>query len=354
MRMDNEADVREEFVTPLLAKLGYRKGSENNIERELHLYYPNASLGREKKSDPPLRGRADYVLSVLGFGRWVLEVKQPNSKLSPEEINQCLTYARHPEVSAAYAALTNGQKFVVYRVNQLATENPLCEVDVTSIENVYQKLLGFLSPDAIRRDLRPPVIDLKDPLAKGLRSRVKVVGGHISHSTCEVVSNLPQQASEKFEDLKRMLTGWNSHVTSGEIYRSDQGRIRGKLTWAAPRKELLEFMNNKALNNWEYVSSEKVISTQITKPTLIEVVGDTRIEEGERVFDMLTFQQVESGLALVCSCCGQANIYLEYQEDMPLIKGSYSSRYKMTYPQMPQFFVEVLVSGELELQLDAG
>jgi hypothetical protein len=64
----NEADVREDVAMPLLRRLGYATGTANDIIREKTLEYPNSFLGRKKKTDPPLRGRADYILTVLGAG----------------------------------------------------------------------------------------------------------------------------------------------------------------------------------------------------------------------------------------------------------------------------------------------
>jgi hypothetical protein len=71
----NEADVREEVAMPLLRALGYEMGSANDIIREKSLEYSNNFLGRKKKTDPPLRGRADYILTVLGAGAWALEMR---------------------------------------------------------------------------------------------------------------------------------------------------------------------------------------------------------------------------------------------------------------------------------------
>jgi hypothetical protein len=64
-RFMNESDVREEMATPMLRPLGYATGTENDIIREKSLTYENDFLGRKKKTDPPLRGRADYILTVL-------------------------------------------------------------------------------------------------------------------------------------------------------------------------------------------------------------------------------------------------------------------------------------------------
>jgi hypothetical protein len=79
----SEADVREEILAPLVRKLGYRKGSENNVSRETTLRYDRNFLGRKKpKSDPKLRGHPDYICEVRGIGRWVIEAKSPLSVVS--------------------------------------------------------------------------------------------------------------------------------------------------------------------------------------------------------------------------------------------------------------------------------
>ena len=66
----NEADVREEVIAPLIKAMGYRTGTEHNVLRELSLTYSRVQLGREKANDPPLRGKADYVLEAGGRVRW--------------------------------------------------------------------------------------------------------------------------------------------------------------------------------------------------------------------------------------------------------------------------------------------
>jgi hypothetical protein len=104
-----EADVREEIITPLLHRLGYKAGSRANIIREQPLRYPKEYLGHKKpRRDPPLRGRADYILDVDGLVRWTIEAKAPNALISVDDIEQAYSYARHPEVRAVFFAIING------------------------------------------------------------------------------------------------------------------------------------------------------------------------------------------------------------------------------------------------------
>ena len=126
----NETDVREEIASPFLAVLGYKRGTCNDIARELVLTYERQFLGTKKPTDPPLRGRADYVLTVIGAGRWVLETKAPNEPIDGDAIEQAMTYARHPEVSASYSVVLNGVRLTVHHASQASTEAPLVDLPV--------------------------------------------------------------------------------------------------------------------------------------------------------------------------------------------------------------------------------
>jgi len=68
----NETDVREQILAPLIRKLGYKSGTENNVIREQFLKYPKLSLGRKNQKDPLLRGKADYILEAYRKVNWVM------------------------------------------------------------------------------------------------------------------------------------------------------------------------------------------------------------------------------------------------------------------------------------------
>ena len=110
MKLDGggASDVRAEIAEPFLAALGYKRGTANDIARERTRKYQRHFLGRKKSTDQPRRGYADYILSVHGAGRWVLETKAPNEPIDIDAIDQAISYARHPEVAASYSAVLNG------------------------------------------------------------------------------------------------------------------------------------------------------------------------------------------------------------------------------------------------------
>lgn len=172
----NEADVREEIIRPFLHRLGYRRGTQNNIRTEQTLRYPRQFLGRKNpKSDPLLRGRADYICEVIPYARWVVEAKSPEADLSVNDVQQAHSYATHPEVGAFYSLLTNGRLFRLY-----ATTNPsvpLLEWNFNETDMRWIEISNILGPAAIKRLSHLIVPVPGKPLAIGLRPIIEIVGG---------------------------------------------------------------------------------------------------------------------------------------------------------------------------------
>lgn len=106
----NETDLREEYLAPLLAILGYRRDSDYKVLREeqyqLSPFY--SMLGHH-------RHKLDYSFIIWKQGFWLLEAKSPKfdsgvtpPELTVENIGQAFGYAIHPEVDAPYYAVSNG------------------------------------------------------------------------------------------------------------------------------------------------------------------------------------------------------------------------------------------------------
>src|ERR1700678_197189 len=145
----NETDVREEIIAPLLRLLGYRTGTKNNIIRELSLKYPQQSMGRKKpEKDPPVRGKADYIVEVDSRIRWVIEAKDPNSTITDDEIEQAFTYAFHPEIRAIYFALCNGRELRVYTTNSVPGSAPMAVFRYEQFLGQPELIANVLGPEA--------------------------------------------------------------------------------------------------------------------------------------------------------------------------------------------------------------
>lgn len=346
----NETDVREEIAAPFLAVLGYKRGTENDILREFSLAYDRIFLGRKKPNDPPLRGRADYVLSVTGAGRWVLEIKAPSVAIDQDAIDQAISYARHPEVSATYAAVLNGIRFVVFHSSQRSSERPLVDVAVVSAEKLAGELSALLSPAAIRRDCSPSHVDLGLPLAEGFRSRAEVRGGFNSFDEFMWAANFPMPAPQHalLDEMCRRMRGMRSTIVGGSVWRDEASRIRAKLNWSAPNDDLLQFAFDKNLMNAEYLSLGVDISSSGDRPTVFDVVGGLHIAEGEKLFDPIRWDVVVSGLAMSMNYRGQAIGHI----DGRVFKGRFQTEYECTFPALPGMGMGLFGTGAFEVVLD--
>lgn len=292
----NETDVREEFAVPLLSSLGYKTNSANDILREKVLKYPYHFLGRKKIGrDPALHGRADYIIDVRGFGKWVLEIKAPSEKVGIEEAQQAISYARHPEVSAHYAVLMNGIEFVIYDASQSAEEGELLRLQTCDVEQVRERVWGILSPDAIRRDFRPRTLDLGVSLGGSLKSHENIRSGVIEYSSADwdilqCPAGLHDQILADLRSRPDTITGMRAAVTGGFVKRADNGLILAQLKWHSPYRELASFAEAKKLDQVNYVCAGEYISSDSETPSVFDFVANFTMEKGEELFDPAYFK----------------------------------------------------------------
>ncbi len=346
----NETDVREEIAAPFLAALGYARGTPNDILREFSVAYERIFLGRKKKNDPPLRGRADYVLVVTGAARWVLEIKPPSETIDCGAIEQAMSYAKHPQVSASYAAILNGHQLLVFHSSQNSRDTPTASVEVTSAEQLAKQLEGLLSPSAIRRDCSPPIVDLGTPLADGLRSKALITRGFISYTDFSWDCNfpLPEQQVANLDETCRRMSGFRSTVTGGQVWRDETSRIRAKLDWTLPHDDLLKFAQDKKLLDVEYLSLGSTISSDQANPTIFDVVGGMSVVRGERLFDILRWDTKIADIGMSMNYRGQASGTIQQNR----FRGNFQAEYESSFPAVPGLNVGMFGLGTFEIELD--
>lgn len=345
----NETDVREEVAAPLLERLGYKRGTENQISRELSLRYDRESLGRKKPNDPPLRGRADYVLSVAGAGRWVFEIKGPAFPLDLDAIEQAITYARHPEVAATYAALTNGVRFVIVRASQRADDQALLDIEVESIDTLVAATRSILSPASIRRDCAPPIVDVGAPLADGYRSFAEITGGYLTYRQFEYGANAPLHPAfdASFLELRDRIVGYRAAVEGGRVWRDAESRIKANVIWTAPREEVMKFAIDKRMVDAEYICLDDTISLDENNPSAFDVVGSLKIEEGEEIYNVLKWQSQSAGTTMQMVYTGLATGYLEGDA----FKGRFLSNIDISLPIFPGLIISTYMRGDFSVTI---
>jgi hypothetical protein len=259
----NETDVREIVVRPLLNRLGYEHGTENTIRTEQTFRYARAFLGRKNTAkDPPLVGRADYILEVASVGRWVVEVKSPAEALDRDVVEQAHTYAAHPEVAAMFFMVTNGRSFRLYRTSSL--DAPIMSWDFEDTEEVFLALANLVGPDAIRRKMALLKPDAGKPLGRGLGSEVQIIGGWIQYE--DHVSNHPL-----LNLVMNDVNGLRLPITGGNVSRAEDGRLHAKLHTAKAMPmvgELSELL--EVTDGYDFYAADELISTDQERPTIFQ------------------------------------------------------------------------------------
>ncbi len=143
-----EEDVREDFLQPLLDGLGYSnsKSSVHKIERGANLAVSDLIIGTKKKSYEGYR--PDYILSVSGKRKWIIDAKNPKESVTNvEHISQAFSYAIHREVQAPFFVLSNGEEFAVYSTSDNSYK-PMTTFRRADLLERAQELLEMFSVDA--------------------------------------------------------------------------------------------------------------------------------------------------------------------------------------------------------------
>jgi hypothetical protein len=344
----NESDVREEVAAPLLRLLGYEAGTPNDISREHKLRYDRLQLGRKKENDAklPQGGSADYLLTVLGAGRWVLETKPPVD-VTLDDVEQAISYARHPEVSAKYSAILNGHRFLLRDTNQSSNDPAMLDLPVTSPQTLAAQLQGILGPEAIRRDCTPPIVDLRAPIAKGLRGEAAIIGGWNRHVRNELLTQLPPPIDANMRAIYARIVNAVSAVNGGRVWRDDASRIRAKISWHSPHADLTPALEAVGLNDFEYVCLDPAISEDASLPSVFDLAAAFRLERGQVVYDLFRNSRIVNQMPV--------NNVIRGQAVGSYAMGKFKGWAEMSVKQFTPFLaypIETVMETEFEIDID--
>lgn len=273
----SETDIREEILAPLLRHLGYRSGTKNNVIREQSLAYPRIFLGRKKKTDPILRGRADYICNVQGQINWVVEAKSPDTVLDDDAIEQSWTYANHPEIRAVYFCLSNGLDFKIFLANRGPEAESIFQCNYENMEQSLTTIQNILSPEAILRDYTEYEVDTGVPIGHGLRSIVRITNGAITFRSNTL----------NFQPI----TGLTMTITDGSLEHNENGQLKAYLETEVPFQSLQKLNEKLGLHSIRMLSESSNLSADPDNPTTFVSTTNHILPQGEMVLNLTTWKE---------------------------------------------------------------
>jgi hypothetical protein len=323
----NETDVREEVIAPLLRQLGYRAGSENDVIREQSLRYPKRSLGlKNPKTDPELRGKADYILEVGRRLRWVIEAKAPEVLIDKNAIEQAWTYASHPEIRAIYFALSNGRTLTVFRTAHGPDSGAVLSLPYEEFDNRFQVIVNTLSPEALTLAFPDAQLDEGRPLAPGLRSLARVTNGVIRY-----------EQNSLDHPLLNELQIW---IADGAVERDKEtGKLIAFVKSIVPSRTLQQLNEQLGLAQFEMVSDDTELSTDPARPTELSYQHTVIFPAGQELFNLALWQPMTLQQNITCDIKALARgVYRER-----VFSGVFATRY------VSAFLLELTGSFEIHL-----
>jgi hypothetical protein len=283
----SEAAVREEIIAPILGLLGYRSNTTNDIRYELNLQYPHDFLGRKKPTtDPPIRGRADYVCYAAGRVSWILEAKPSEPDITIDDIEQAFTYARHPEVRAVYFCLRNGREWRVYATDGSAEALPLLTIDPQDPRTAARDLAALLSPTALQSRFAEVAANALPPIGPGLLSFAQITGGFTSYDHAE--PDIPP------------LRGFTLSITGGAIQRLETGGLIAYWEARGPYARIQRLIERLGLTRIEAFSPSNELSARSDAPTIFDGKMNGVFPAGETLYDLSTYTDVVLPSSMTC------------------------------------------------------
>ena len=144
------------------------------------------------------------------------------------------------------------------------------------------------------------------------------------------------------------MSSYRASIIGGKVWRDETSRIRAKLTWSAPEPTMVQFAIDKRLFDTEYVCLDGAMSHDPTKPAHFDAVGQLSVQQGEQLFDILTWRTQMAQIDADMKYQGQVVGVLEDAK----FRGAFQAHMQATFPAGPGFIMVMFGWGEFEVDVD--
>ncbi len=216
-----EPFVESNFLTPLLACLGYETHKDYEVQRHgdagtsFKLRYPPVERGAKKVK----HYNPDYMPTIRKKMFWVIEAKAPKDITAPfdfQYVVQGLQYCIHPEIQAPYLLVTNGLVSSVFDAHG----------SVFFGTDVYQPMLEFKADELVKR--WPEIYDLL--AVEKIRQRIEAQLQTMYDKLC--LSSLDKNYPAELIKRIGVNTGENGKTIARTVNRLFvEGMDREKAEW---------------------------------------------------------------------------------------------------------------------------
>ncbi len=315
----NEADVREEVIAPLVRRLGYRTGTDNNVIREQLLRYKFVFLGlKDPGKDPEVRGKADYILEAERRIRWVVEAKAPQVEIDNTVVEQAWSYANHPEVRAVYFAICNGHLLLVYRTADGPQAQAILRLTCSELDAQFQAIASLLEPASLIRDFPSYEADYGKPIGEGLRSLARITQGMVNYGETAGIAL-----------FLRELSTW---IVDGSVQRNESGCLVALLKTVSPFPSIQRVNEKLGFADFEMVSADSELSSEEEHPTVFTYQNKLVIPADTEILNLNSWQNFTLPVDIPCELTAVARGVYRARE----VRGTFQANIR--YPNLPMTF----------------
>jgi len=229
-----EAFVESNFLTPLLACLGYEQHCDYEVIRHgddgasFKLRYPPVEDGgRPVKTYNP-----DFIPTIRKKAFWIIEAKSPKDVKHPfpkQFLIQGLQYCLHPEIQARYLLVSNGRDSAIYvAFGALNLEEdlytPILEFKASELTQRWPQIFDLLSAEKLRVKIEDDLKVMYDKLCLSSLDRtypetlIRKLGSSRYQNANLISKHVRELEMEKQKQYFDALASKKKALTAAEAY----------------------------------------------------------------------------------------------------------------------------------------
>ena len=225
----SEADVREEYLMPILRLLGYRKDLDYSVSREKSFNLNDLFLQVGSK-----KVRLDYICSIRKEYFWLIDAKKGECQdptnppqIRDQDVSQTYFYSLHPSINCKYFVVSNGWYLNVYDRDEINNSiNPILSIAHTEIKDKFYELDHILAATQLIPHIKAKLLSNIEKVLSSevslerLEEFVKEVEKITDKVRPKVLDNVRSNAKKERESSEAFWKNWIANANPFEIVQT--------------------------------------------------------------------------------------------------------------------------------------